>query len=424
MTTGMARTATKEAPWFVPSSHIKNTTTQAYSPIRLKVIVSRWSVVYAALCALSCIYMFLPHVLINHRPAPSPALNGIAVSSVATAGGVKEKFSNTTILNECAARDDVTQIIRVFGSDTPASAAGNWLKMAHDEADNVYDAEYLKCLGTERQGNCQGSDNFTRSRGVEAGGEAYRWQAKRSQWKVFWPQDMQEIRTLFSDRRVFMFGDSLTRQWQKAMACELKHKVKLQNAADMVIFCNFVGKNKPQAATNTLKKCLKTHNVTKDDFVVINFGHHVFPGKPGINEQSWRMVYKRILEALIQTVKKDFSMLPHSHVIFRTSALRHFHNNKNADWNDPGPSWTKCGRAKANMNARVVDFGGKNPGVMHSQNTEVLLPRLCSEDFGVLDVSAPTLAREDATLDCSHFCLPGPHSTWSRMFYNIMLKTL
>jgi hypothetical protein len=74
LTTGMARTTTKEAPWFVSSAPIKSAAPPDHSPIRLTVIVSQRIVVYAALCALLCIYIdneiyFLPPVLTDQRQA-------------------------------------------------------------------------------------------------------------------------------------------------------------------------------------------------------------------------------------------------------------------------------------------------------------------------------------------------------------------
>jgi hypothetical protein len=65
-------------------------------------------------------------------------------------------------------------------------------------------------------------------------------------------------------------------------------------------------------------------------YVVFNFGHHQNPGNRGVGD-NWRQVYEAVMVRALRELKTNLGHLPPSHVIFRTTSVRHFSAGK-GDW--------------------------------------------------------------------------------------------
>jgi hypothetical protein len=117
----------------------------------------------------------------------------------------------------------------------------------------------------------------------------------------------------------------------------------------------------------------------------------------------------------LRELKTRLGHLPPSHVMFRTTSVRHFLAGK-GDWNSNS---SQAGGLEANMNAKWDDYGGMNPD-QPIQNLLGISMVGADSNFSIMDVSPLTLARADSTLDGSHF-MPGPMEEWTRMlFYRIV----
>ena len=209
-------------------------------------------------------------------------------------------------------------------------------------------------------------------------------------------------------RTIYFVGDSLTRQWQHSMKCEIVHVLGISNQkVEKIVryFPEHIG-----FENSFMKRYGSTFalNTTERDYVVFNFGHHI--GKK--LGDDWHLKYTDIMQ---KALSWDFGKIPDSHIFFRTTSVRHFERGM-GDWNTNS---SQAGATGPNMNDVWSEYGGNYPE-LPIQNLiafDVFLGNTTNRKFRILDTSPMMLARADASFDGCHFCLPGPMEYWSRMLY-------
>jgi hypothetical protein len=317
-------------------------------------------------------------------------------------------------------RNHFEHLASVHLSDTPARAAGRWVEKSPSLAKRA-PPELLRCLARERQGICYNDDknkvenkhmtsrisklvkgSLHNSRGILKGYDPYVWESDDEAYGVFPPRNgTSELRQALEGRTIIIVGDSLNRQWARALECELKHVYRYDTVD--VRYCLTHDFPTPTA----LDKCFR--HVTSRDYVVFNFGHHQDPSKVGVGA-DWRQVYKALMARALHELKTRLGHLPPSHVMFRTTSVRHFLSRK-GEWNTNS---SQTGGFEANMDAKWDHYGGNN-AVQPIQNLLGISMVGANSSFSIMDVSPLTLARADSTFDGSHFCMPGPIEEWTRM---------
>jgi hypothetical protein len=325
--------------------------------------------------------------------------------------------------------EEFAYLIGAHLSKAPVHAVGTWMYRP-DERPKLSNP-HLHCLRKELEGNCANQSNpttkydITRSSRVTQGAlhnspgmfdshDPYVWEGTEKLHQVLSSlhYNGNQFRNILSQQRIFLFGDSLTRQWGHAMRCEMIHifNYTKEEAHDRIrIKLWFSGKIKAFGAA--LSKFSKS--MGSEDYLVFNFGHHMDPSKPGL-KYAWKAKFQQTMKTAIRELKMSNSSRLHpSRILFRTTTVRHFRAGK-GDWNtDTGYS---AGGTEPENNARYEEFGGNNQA-QPWQNLMALKIIGTESNFGILDTSSPTLARADATFDGSHLCLPGPMEHWSRMLY-------
>jgi hypothetical protein len=331
-------------------------------------------------------------------------------------------------------RNHFAHLASVHLSDTPSRAAGRWVKQPPSLATRA-SPELLQCLAEEKQGNCYTDDDknetedslkykasrirlvvkdsLNNSAGILKGYDPYVWESHDEAYAVFPPGNgTSELRQALKGRRIIIVGDSLSRQWAQSLKCELKH-VYGYDTVD-VQYCK--AHDMREFAGGKLKECLRrAKRATLRDYVVFNFGHHQDPGKPKIGPR-WRQAYKALMLRVLPDLKTWLGHLPPSHVIFRTTSVRHFLAGK-GDWNS---TLAQAGGLEASMDAKWDHYGGQYIS-QPIQNLLGISMVGANSNFSIMDVSPLTLARADSTFDGTHFCMPGPIEEWTRMlFYRIV----
>jgi hypothetical protein len=315
----------------------------------------------------------------------------------------------------------------IHNSEFPAEKAGEWIYKPDARAISP-SKEHLHCLDQERQGNCHDPDAWkntndtaklsrynsmaakaiANSPGILAGDDPWMWQSKLPQYRVLLFKDRdfyaKQVGKALRNRKIYLVGDSLTRQWSQSMRCELIHVLGMS----------------PEEA-NKKVRYVQVHNGVRDirkntfdqtkerDVVVFNIGHHV-GFKIGSN---WTTLYREKLE---QVLTFSFGNIPDSNKFFRTTSVRHYIRGA-GDWDSES---SKAGRVEPSMREKWSTYGGSRPE-QPMQNLiafEVFLQNNSTRRFQILDTSPMMLARADSTFDGCHFCLPGPLEYWSRMLYH------
>jgi hypothetical protein len=348
---------------------------------------------------------------------------------------VKEKAD--TWLEESAMRGsserkaEFMELVRIHQSEAPALSAGNWEYNA--DLSRHSNAE-LQCLSDlePNQGHCNANANLEGARlrrlnhselvnspGMFDSHDPYFWTSNSDLHQVLSLGDddivqqsnKDRLKVEMLNRTVYLIGDSLTRQWTASLQCELMHVFNLtqQQAESTIQYKVWMGR-KLGNIDGFLNK------VTRNDYVIFNMGHHNDFGKVG---KDWKEKFQLLMADAIRTLQKvaNKSDLPEAHILFRSISVRHFHAGL-GDWNT---KHSMSGGTAPNMNARWLDYGGNSPA-QPFQNLAALKLIAETSNFGFLDTAPLTLARADTTADGSHFCLPGPHNSWSRMLYHRILN--
>ena len=322
----------------------------------------------------------------------------------------------------------------VHSSDYPALLAGRWM-CRPDQALHP-SREHLMCLDTtERQGNCNNDtanrlskdkarksrlvamekDAVINSPGILTANDPWVWESNIEEYKILSYDDMQkkEIQQLLGRKKVHMIGDSLTRQWAHTMGCEFEHVFGSDRNNVRFIACH-----KDMTQKDQLREFL--NDTTPEDYIILNFGHHVGPAKL---KENWKKEYQRIILAAMTA---SYEKVPRHHVFFRSTTIRHFLYD-HGDWDTL--SGGVSGGVAPNMTAQWLMYGG-NYREQPEQNLflfDVWQQQSQNVSFfnhigQILDTSPMTLARADASFDGSHLCLPGPMDYWSRMLYYRIYK--
>lgn len=320
---------------------------------------------------------------------------------------------------------DYDFFIDLHKSEFPVKAAGEWVYKP--EQATRPSREHLQCLNGEVKGNChdpnywkqplvgkaktsaedrhKNLNKINNSPGMLAANDTWVWESSISHYKIVSEQNpdsyRERVRKILSDRKIFLVGDSLTRQWYQTMICELVHVLgySVEEAKSKVIYTKvFVRFSELDFNPFT--------DASERDYVVYNIGHHV-----GFSYMDvWPPLYTEVME---ESLKIDFGAIPDEQVFFRTTSVRLFHRNK-GDWNTAN---FEVGDKNPNMNAQWELFGG-NYQEQPLQNLMALeIFKKSSRKFQILDTSPMTLGRTDTSFDGCHFCIPGPTDHWSRMLY-------
>ncbi|KAL7562835.1 hypothetical protein ACA910_002454 [Epithemia clementina (nom. ined.)] len=323
---------------------------------------------------------------------------------------------------------DYPLFLKAHTSQEAAKLAGKWIKKPEHAI--KYSKEHLACLDAERQGNCHDPESWMNttdnarfhryesikanailnSAGILNASDPWVWESGHTAYKVI-PYESADfykkrIRKLFANgRKIYLIGDSLTRQWTQVLRCEMEFLLGFdkERAKSHILFFP------DHTFRETVKNLKYLQDASPNDYVVMNFGHHFGPAKLG---PDWNVTYMGILNQ-IQDFK--FGDIPDHHVFFRTTSVRHFLEGQ-GDWNTEK---SKAGGTEPNMAARWDMYGG-NTQEQPYQNLmvlDVLASARRKRNFQILDTSPMMLARGDASFDGNHFCLPGPHQFWSQMLY-------
>lgn len=300
----------------------------------------------------------------------------------------------------------------VHTSPFPAKAAGQWIY----QPDQVQPPShsYLKCLNQERHGNCHNSPTISakqprkravlngfvhNSPGMFTGMDPYMWESNLTDYKI--SSDYNSVQKLIKNRKFFLIGDSLTRQWRQSLLCEFQHLLHMtqQEAKESV---HYLKLEKEFPDPTALQQFIE--NATDRDYLIFNMGHHIDAGHMG---KKWP---RRFQHEISKARVADFGNI--RHVYFRTTCVRHFLSG-HGDYNT---STYNVGGYAPNEYATWSSFGGNFPETLPTQNL-LALDILSDSTIEILDVSPMMLARGDASFDGTHFCMPGPIDYWSKMLY-------
>lgn len=334
----------------------------------------------------------------------------------------------TTAAPNNAALPEYSLLLRVHSTPEAALAAGQWVKRPAQSVH--YTPEHLQCLDRERQGNCHDPDAWKTSNdtakqsrhrailknavanspGILNASDPWVWESNYSAYQVL-PYDdpvlyKQRIRRLLTNRTIYLVGDSVTRQWAQVLRCELVHLLGFTTEqAERTIqrFADFRGEGLSEIQDTFLK------DAQPQDYLVINYGHHVGRGVVG---PEWSTNYTKLMSRLQNL---NYGLLKDKHIFVRTTEVRHFLRGA-GDWNTNS---SQAGAFQPNMHAKWSLYGGNTPE--QPMQNRLVLGILASEkrrrNFQILDTAPMMLARADASFDGTHFCLPGPHQFWSQMLY-------
>jgi hypothetical protein len=378
---------------------------------------------------------------VRMRPSPTGILEAVGtsksgnkLSSDAMMVMKEEKKNHSKILAELLPELEVgidqildedrrkyfEHLVSVHLSDYPTRTAGRWVEKPPSLAVRASPA-LRQCLARERQGNCYSdngeiriSDNGSSKRiiynspGIMKGYDPYMWESDDEAYAALpLVNGTSELLRGLQGRKIFIIGDSLSRQWAKSLSCELKHVYGYK--VDVPLCSNHFFPNDKE-----LSDCLGS--AKSSDYIVFNFGHHIDPGKPGMKD-IWRKKYTAVMKRALRDLTTKYGHIPPDQIFFRTTSVRHFGAGM-GDWNT---NTSQRGALKAHMDAKWDDYGGNNRA-QPIQNLLALSMVGTQSNFSVLDVSPITLGRADSTSDGSHFCQPGPMVEWTRMLLHQILS--
>ena len=150
---------------------------------------------------------------------------------------------------------------QVHNATFSAQMAGEWVYQPNHVS--VLFQKHLQCLDRERQGNCHDPTSWERTNdtakisrhnsllknavsnsvGILDASDPWVWQSNLSNYKVIsYNRDetnrcCERIRTILLNRKIFLIGDSLTRQWGQVMRCEIMNILgKSSKEADQTSF--------------------------------------------------------------------------------------------------------------------------------------------------------------------------------------------
>jgi len=375
---------------------------------------------------------FLSTINPTDEPSPSPTRNStVNPTSSPTKSPAAHLCSRSNTGPEPSELEFYTN---VHNSLFPVKQAGEWLYKPGIQAIHP-SPDHLICLDQESQGNCHDEDawkitndkakltrhnSITRnaisnSPGILSANDPWVWQSHLPQYQVLSNEDTvlykKQLGEVLQNRKIYLVGDSLTRQWSQVMRCELVHVLgmSLTDANKKVKFV--------EMRTGFRRDRIRGLKNTKErDIVVFNLGHHV-----GWKLSSnWTDPYRGILN---DALTFPFGKIPDSNIFYRTTSVRHFRVGA-GDWDTNS---SKSGSVEPEMDGKWSFYGGNRPE-QPTQNLiafEVFLDARknnCTRKIQILDTSPIMLARGDATFDGTHFCLPGPMQYWSQMLYHRLLQ--
>lgn len=297
------------------------------------------------------------------------------------------------------------------------------------------------CLRSERQGNC-GSDNYEYTGGLQH----WVYFGGRAEERLY-NGTIVDLRRCLTPKRIVMVGDSLTRQQDRALRCLLP-EVGMDSAwvgSNLTyINCPYLiqeGKNLsdilhwPMSQLCAPLETVLQHPINAIDVLQLNVGQWVDEAKLGMLGVKWADAFQaKIVQHTLARLHKLLSRRSSpTHVLFRTTASRFF---RDGDFNTKPRGWCGCkgltgnpGRCRptiaAHPNALAI-YADFNPisRVLPEMN-QLLVQLFCAaksnasrQVFEILNTAKLSLAREDASFDCSHFCLPGVPDAWNLMLLN------
>jgi len=371
----------------------------------------------------------------TQKPTPSPTLDPSSSPTQKQTPPPATGPTSSPIQQQSTELSEFEFYVKVHNSTFPVKQAGEWVYKPGIQAIHP-SKEHLMCLDRERQGNCHDADAWTKSNdtakqsrhnsvianaiinspGILAANDPWVWESNVPQYQVLSYHSgpelyKKQVHKAVRGRKLYLVGDSLTRQWSQAMRCELQHVLGYteEEANDTVQYLQV------HTGVDQMRNTWFEH-ASERDYIVFNFGHHV--GKK--LGSDWPELYRQILRKVLTF---PFGKVPDSNLFFRTTTVRHFHKGA-GDWDTKS---SRSGNVEPNMDGQWSHYGGSRPEqpIQNLIAFEMFLgPNLKKSDhkFQILDTSPLMLARGDATFDGSHICLPGPMEYWSRMLYHRILQ--
>jgi hypothetical protein len=313
-------------------------------------------------------------------------------------------------------RKHFEHLVSVHLSDYPTRTAGRWVEKPPSLAKRA-SPKLLKCLAKERHGNCYSNNNANRkndtyrynSPGIKKGYNPYMWESDDEAYAVLpLVNGTSELLLARKRRKIFIIGDSISRQWANSLSCELEHAYGYKMQVPFIFERYFPRDKRLSDFLGSAKS---------RDYIVFNFGHHIDPGKGPDMKDIWREKYTAVMKDALHVLTTKYGHIPPDQIFFRTTAVRHFKAGM-GDWNT---NTSQRGGLEADMDAKWEQYGGNNQA-QPIQNLLGLSMVGTLSNFSVLDVSPITLGRADSTFDGSHFCLPGPMEEWTRMLLHRILS--
>jgi hypothetical protein len=326
--------------------------------------------------------------------------------------------------------EDIRIAQSTLQSKTPSLNVGKWVVGSNDWLQTGFSDRHVKCLEKERQGNCHRYKNIrcdstsncfsiqnncsgiprgvlktiTNSLDILNGAPTQVWESSNVHYKP-WNGTITELRIFLRSLRgkIYIVGDSLSRQFAHSLSCTLEHKLNIKG------FVTY----KPMALPTTRQVVQIVSNLRDHDIIVVNFGRHIDPSKPMGN--MWEIYFNKTTDTWLSTLKKR--NIRANNVYFRTTDTRFVQVNGD-DWNSGRMMF--CGKNSSDNFASQQEF----KGISRRQN-QILFDKLllAHVPYKILDVYPVSISRSDATYDCSHYCLPGPIDTWSSIFLNKLVTT-
>ena len=276
---------------------------------------------------------------------------------------------------------------------------------------------YRQCLRTERQGDC--GDAWENS-----------WLPQPEQYLLY-NGTRANLRSCLGGVTIYLVGDSLTRQQTKALECLLNELVN-GNVVLKYFRCPYLldyeydrrTGGPTNTETNQLCKPLeRALSSNSPDLMLLNVGHWTDKAKLGL---EWKEIFDVILRKTVARLETIFDTRPQPRIFFRMTASRFF---REGDWNTSPEGWCGCQGPDKNRCRPDAIAQQPNPLAKYSDYNplSLVLPAMneiaktiiqfsaVSLKIEILYTSEMSLAREDASYDCSHFCLPGVPDLWNLM---------
>ena len=334
---------------------------------------------------------------------------------------------------------------RLDVSVTDLSALGEWKDTSASTgrvrfADFMQDAAYEDCAAFERQGSCL----------LARADSSFTWHGSTPNMQVFNGTPSEAAMCLRNSRIVFA-GDSLMRQQSRFFRCMLEvmhiqdvdvefhecpylvHKVQsgrtfIESSADL----------DASRLCDALEASLDPAQAKPPDAIVFNAGRWIGNGNLGIDalhtsSLEWRKVAETIYRGAARRLRAKATALRNStgkslSLIFRSTSPKFFRGER--DWYNEGYCHCKSDTSPfcregtfqpTPMTLKGTTFEEEFPEMNILAHREMCQPD-AEYPIDWLDVTLLSMAREDVTADCTHFCRKGVVEVWNMILLNRLCR--